>query len=509
MADFSHQSMCSEIDPPVIKKLDASRFAPFDNQQVKHERSASFHCSIVSSNDNRKSAVPINKIGPSRLCQFDIQPTDASVVAQKVDQIKINKLGKSRLAQFEQSSVCAAQHKVQSTPIVNKLDSSRLFPIEQPNFEPSTKVTSSPMYSKPDKKLVAQLDHQVPLLMVLTDNNRENIAHHGTNITPLISRATGNKELQPIPIDNETMYVVEQQQTPTTGRWTINPLTSPTGRRGGIMAPTIASSSKQKAKFQAVDNSSKVGKGRWNMNPKPNLIGAPNSNKLQAKFKNLCSHMGPRESTNCDSVTSNDKVSSMMELNSVPLLPQKVTHIPSPTGRRGGVMAPTIASSAKQRAKFQAVENSRRIGKERWHTNAKPHHGVSNNDLPGNFKNMYSHIGPRVSTTWDHTDGPEDDDNTSDNEVKNKVDDLASSNEMEPDDYEEYSKTEEFEQLPFEERLKLFKKHQRFLRSLKKPDLETELHEERKAYMELFKRSCQYSQEVIKKKNTLAKRTIK
>jgi len=182
----------------------------------------------------------------------------------------------------------------------------------------------------------------------------------------------------------------------------------------------------------------------------------------------------------------------MMESNSVPLLSHIGAHpLPSPTGRRGGVMAPTIASSAKQRAKFQAVENSRRIGKERWHTNAKPHHGVSNNDLPGNFKNMYSHIGPRVSTTWDHTDGPEDDDNTSDNEVKNKVDDLASSNEMEPDDYEEYSKTKEFEQLPFEERLKLFKKHQRFLRSVKKPDLETELHEERKAYMELFKRSCQ------------------
>jgi len=88
----------------------------------------------------------------------------------------------------------------------------------------------------------------------------------------------------------------------------------------------------------------------------------------------------------------------MMKSNSVPLLSHIGAHpLPSPTGRRGGVMAPTIASTAKQRAKFQA----RCVEKGRWNMNQKQKIGASNNNLPGNFTNLYSHIGPRVSTFWE------------------------------------------------------------------------------------------------------------
>lgn len=88
----------------------------------------------------------------------------------------------------------------------------------------------------------------------------------------------------------------------------------------------------------------------------------------------------------------------MMESNSVPLLSHIGAHpLPSPTGRRGGVVAPTIASTAKQRAKFQA----RCVEKGRWNMNQKQKIGASNNNLPGNFTDLYSHIGPRVSTFWE------------------------------------------------------------------------------------------------------------
>lgn len=65
--------------------------------------------------------------------------------------------------------------------------------------------------------------------------------------------------------------------------------------------------------------------------------------------------------------------------------------LPSPS-HRGGVMAATIASSAKQRAKFQGADNSNGIEKERWNSSPKLNRNDSNIiKLPRNS----------VSTTWE------------------------------------------------------------------------------------------------------------
>ena len=97
-----------------------------------------------------------------------------------------------------------------------------------------------------------------------------------------------------------------------------------------------------------------------------------------------------------DCIKSAPSVTSIYDDDSVSTNDEEFNHsltqpLPSPS-RRGGVMAATIASSAKQRAKFQGADNSNGIEKERWNSSSKLNRNDSNIiKLPRNS----------VSTTWE------------------------------------------------------------------------------------------------------------
>ena len=82
-----------------------------------------------------------------------------------------------------------------------------------------------------------------------------------------------------------------------------------------------------------------------------------------------------------DSVSTNDEESNH----------SSTRPLPSPS-RRGGVMAATIASIAKQRAKFQGAVNINGVARKRWNSSPK-----------------LTHIKPPMLTTWEDVISSNDD----------------------------------------------------------------------------------------------------
>ena len=97
-----------------------------------------------------------------------------------------------------------------------------------------------------------------------------------------------------------------------------------------------------------------------------------------------------------DCIKSAPSVTSIYDDDSVSTNDEEFNHsltqpLPSPS-RRGGVMAATIASSAKQRTKFQGADNSNGIERERWNSIPK---------LTRNDSNIIKLPINSMPTTWE------------------------------------------------------------------------------------------------------------
>jgi len=135
------------------------------NNRVHYKMQEDGCVALVDPSHQVTTIVDIQKIDPTRLCPFEVQPTDPpQPAAQHGAQITVNKLDKSRMSTFEPSSVSAAHSSV---PISKKSGPSPV------SIFPAVITQMSPFTANQKVKDVANFDAMVAAL-----NDQEQIIDH-------------------------------------------------------------------------------------------------------------------------------------------------------------------------------------------------------------------------------------------------------------------------------------------------------------------------------------------
>ena len=197
-----HQSTLSDVEPILVKKLDPSRLARFDDtQQFQFETQLT-----APLNEQTMAQITINKLDKSRLFPFEQQPSSFEAIV-KDKPTAGNKLNMSNYSIFNQpspSSTAAHQQNVTSAPIVNRLDSSRfsLFGQQKQNVQRENKEAPTIVNTNVDEMPLVQLDQVVT---EVTDHHENTVSTCETsNKSPIPSRNANDLEhTDEPPVDGE------------------------------------------------------------------------------------------------------------------------------------------------------------------------------------------------------------------------------------------------------------------------------------------------------------------